>query len=141
MKLLFAFIAGLTFGIGLIISGMANPANVIGFLDLAGKWNPSLAFVMMGAIPVTFMAFRWLESRQRTALNEEVHLPGKTHINPQLIIGSLLFGVGWAIAGFCPGPALVSIGFGEIKAVLFVVAMLIGMKLFDVLHKSKQIGA
>lgn len=137
MKLLTALIAGLIFGMGLIISGMANPRNVTGFLDLYGNWNPSLAFVMLGAIPVTMISFRWIESRQKTLLNEELHLPGKTHINPQLIIGSLLFGVGWAIAGLCPGPALVSIGFGETKAVLFVIAMLIGMKFFNTVHKAK----
>ncbi|MEI7428768.1 MAG: YeeE/YedE family protein [Betaproteobacteria bacterium] len=131
MKNIFTFISGLIFGIGLIISGMTNPAKVIGFLDLFGSWDPSLMFVMLGAIPVAFISFRIIEKKQATLLNESVHLPGKNHINSELIIGSLLFGSGWALAGLCPGPALVALGSGNSKAVIFVLAMLAGMLLHD----------
>lgn len=138
MKLFTAFISGLIFGIGLIVSGMSDPSRVIGFLDLAGSWNPSLAFVMGGAIPVTFIAFRWLESRGKTVLNEELHLPGKSHINTELILGSLLFGAGWAISGFCPGPAIVAVGAGYTKAIVFTIAMLIGMMIYDYAHQFRK---
>lgn len=135
MKNIPVFISGLTFGVGLIISGMTNPAKVIGFLDLFGKWDPSLMFVMLGAIPIAFIGFRSIEKKQTTFFNESVHLPGKSHINPELIIGSLLFGSGWALAGFCPGPALVALGSGNGKAVIFVIAMLAGMFLHDHLYR------
>lgn len=138
MKLLTALISGLIFGIGLIVSGMADPSRVIGFLDLTGNWNPSLALVMGGAIPVTFIAFRWLEGRDKTVLNDELHLPGKTHINTELVLGSLMFGAGWAIAGFCPGPAIVAVGAGYGEAILFVVAMLVGMKIHDYAHQFRK---
>jgi uncharacterized membrane protein YedE/YeeE len=138
MKLLTALISGLIFGIGLIVSGMADPSRVIGFLDLTGNWNPSLALVMGGAIPVTFIAFRWLESRGKTALNDELHLPGTTHINTELVLGSLLFGAGWAIAGFCPGPAIVALGAGYEQAAIFVIAMLVGMKIHDFAHQFRN---
>jgi len=129
MKLVITFLSGLLFGLGLIVSGMTNPNKVIGFLDLFGNWDPSLAFVMGSAIPVTFLAFRWLEKKQRTFFNDELHLPGTTHINTELIIGSLLFGVGWALAGYCPGPAIVSLGSGNLELLYFVTAMLLGMQI------------
>lgn len=129
MKLVITFLSGLLFGLGLIVSGMTNPNKVIGFLDLFGNWDPSLAFVMGSAIPVTFLAFRWLEKKQRTFFNDELHLPGTTHINTELIIGSLLFGGGWALAGYCPGPAIVSLGSGNLELLYFVTAMLLGMQI------------
>lgn len=138
MKLFTALLSGLIFGIGLIVSGMADPSRVIGFLDLAGNWNPSLALVMGGAIPVTFIAFRWLESRGKTALNEEIHLPGKTHLNTELVLGSLMFGAGWALAGFCPGPAIVALSAGYSEALIFVIAMLVGMKIHDFAHQFRK---
>lgn len=138
MKLLTAFISGLIFGIGLIVSGMSDPSRVIGFLDLTGSWNPSLALVMAGAIPVTFLAFRWLESRGKTILNEDVHLPGKSHINIELILGSFLFGAGWAMSGFCPGPAIVAVGAGYSKAVIFTIAMIAGMMIHDYAHQFRR---
>lgn len=131
MKNILTFIAGLVFGIGLIVSGMTNPSNVIAFLDIFGNWSPGLALVMGGAIPISFITFRYLEKRNSTVLNEPIHLPGKTHINKELIIGSLLFGAGWAIAGFCPGPALVALGAGYDKAMIFVLAMIAGMLMHD----------
>lgn len=136
MKNLLTFLAGLGFGIGLIISGMTNPAKVIGFLDLFGQWDPSLMFVMIGAILVTFFGFRFIEKRQTTVFEEPLHLPGKTHINKDLVIGSVVFGAGWAMAGLCPGPALVALGSGNEKALIFVAAMLVGMYLHD--HPFKR---
>lgn len=127
MKNMISFVAGLVFGLGLIISGMTNPAKVIGFLDLAGQWDPSLAFVMLGAIVVAFFAFRYTEAKSKTLLNESIQLPEKTHISKELVIGSMLFGAGWALAGFCPGPAIVALGAGYQQALIFVIAMLAGM--------------
>jgi len=131
MKNLLTLFAGLTFGFGLIISGMSNPNKVINFLDITGNWDPSLALVMLGAIPLAFLGFRWIETSHKTIFNEELHLPGKDNFNPSLLIGSLLFGVGWAITGFCPGPALVALGTGSVKAIFFVAAMLMGMLVHD----------
>jgi len=131
MKNLLTLFAGLTFGFGLIISGMSNPNKVINFLDITGNWDPSLALVMLGAIPLAFLGFRWIETSHKTIFNEELHLPGKDNFNPSLLIGSLLFGVGWAITGFCPGPALVALGTGSVKPIFFVAAMLMGMLVHD----------
>jgi hypothetical protein len=136
MKNTLTFISGLIFGLGLIVSGMTSPAKVIGFLDLFGSWDPSLLFVMLGAIPVALIGFRYIEKKQVTFLHDPIHLPGKTHINKELIIGSLLFGFGWALAGFCPGPAVVALGFGNYQALIFVIAMLMGMLLHDQTYKK-----
>ncbi len=136
MKLRMAYLSGLIFGFGLIVSGMTNPKKVIGFLDLFGQWDPSLMLVMGAAIPLTFITFRWLEKKQTTILNEVLHLPGTRKIDLPLIIGSIFFGVGWALAGYCPGPAIVSLGLGNESVVYFVIAMLIGMKLVDIVTKK-----
>jgi uncharacterized membrane protein YedE/YeeE len=127
MNALAAFAAGLVFGIGLIVSGMTDPAKVIGFLDIAGNWDPSLAFVMAGAIAVGFFAFAFARRRTRAFLGEAVRLPQRRDIDLRLVLGSLIFGIGWGLAGFCPGPALVASAAGETKAALFVLAMLLGM--------------
>ena len=131
MSVFFALLAGATFGIGLILSGMANPAKVLGFLDLAGTWDPSLAFVMGGAILVGVFAFAFARKRTTSLLGLPMRMPTATGVDRRLVGGSLLFGVGWGIAGFCPGPALVALGMGEQKAVVFVAAMLAGMALFE----------
>ena len=131
MSVFFALLAGATFGIGLILSGMANPAKVLGFLDLAGTWDPSLAFVMGGAILVGVFAFAFARKRTTSLLGLPMRMPTATGVDRRLVGGSLLFGVGWGIAGFCPGPALVALGMGEHKAVVFVAAMLAGMALFE----------
>ncbi len=131
MATFFALLAGAVFGIGLIVSGMADPAKVLGFLDLAGTWDPSLAFVMGGAIMVGAFAFTFARRRTVSLLGLQMRLPTSTELDRRLIGGSLLFGIGWGIAGFCPGPALVALGMGEQKAMVFVVAMLIGMGLFE----------
>ena len=133
-----SLLAGLVFGLGLIVSGMANPAKVLGFLDLAGAWDPSLAFVMAGAIAVATLAFALAKKRTVTFLGSAMKLPTSRDIDRRLVIGSLLFGVGWGVAGFCPGPGLVALGMGEIKALVFVGAMLAGMGIFELIEKRKQ---
>lgn len=129
MSGLAAFAAGLVFGAGLILSGMTDPAKVIGFLDIAGNWDPSLALVMGGAILIGFFAFRLAARRARSFLGGAMHLPRRRDIDARLIAGSVVFGVGWGIAGFCPGPALVSFASGVEPAAVFVAAMLFGMAL------------
>lgn len=131
MPTFFALLAGSVFGIGLIVSGMADPAKVLGFLDLAGNWDPSLAFVMGGAILVGVFAFTFARKRTVSLLGLQMRMPTATQVDKRLVGGGLLFGIGWGIAGFCPGPALVALGMGEHKAVIFVVAMLVGMALFE----------
>ena len=133
-----ALLAGLLFGIGLMVSGMANPAKVLGFLDLAGQWDPSLAFVMAGAIAIGSLAFSAARHRNRSYLGLPMQLPISRDITPRLIFGSTAFGVGWGLAGFCPGPALVAIGAGYPKAVGFVAAMAAGMAAVDLIERAKS---
>ena len=135
------FLTGLIFGIGLIVSGMTDPGKVIGFLDLAGTWDPSLALVMGGAILVGVFAFALARQRTRTFLGSALHLPVSRDIDGRLLGGSLLFGAGWRLAGFCPGPAIVSAGAGQPKAMVFVLAMLAGMWLFEWLGQRPERGA
>ena len=138
MALFYAWLAGLIFGIGLLISGMTNPAKVIGFLDLAGHWDPSLGFVMAGAIAVAAVGFKFARTRTRSLLGLPMNLPTARHIDRRLVVGSLLFGIGWGLAGVCPGPALVLLGSGIGKGAVFVIAMLVGMGLFEWLERKKQ---
>lgn len=126
-----AFIAGLLFGLGLILSQMVNPAKVIGFLDVMGNWDPSLIFVMVGAIFVSFFAFKQAKKMQKTVIGESVTLPTQTKIDAKLVIGALIFGVGWGLAGYCPGPALVSLVFCYTQSLVFVGAMLLGMLIYE----------
>ncbi|MGH8785160.1 MAG: DUF6691 family protein [Cupriavidus necator] len=135
MGTLFSLLAGLVFGIGLILSGMANPAKVLGFLDLAGAWDPSLAFVMAGAILVGVVAFALARRRQRSWLGLPMQWPALAAVTPRLVLGSAAFGVGWGLAGFCPGPALVALGAGYAKAWGFVGAMLAGMALYEIAER------
>lgn len=125
-----SFAAGAIFGLGLVISGMANPAKVIGFLDIAGNWDPTLAFVMGGAILVAFPAYRWAASREKPLLTEKWSLPDRNDIDMRLLAGAALFGVGWGLAGFCPGPALAAIGIAPVDALTFVIAMIAGALAF-----------
>ncbi len=125
------FIVGLLFGWGLLISGMTDPAKVIGFLDLAGSWDPSLALVMGGAIAVGFFAFGAAKKRTSNFLGGALHLPTSRDLDKRLLLGALLFGAGWGLAGFCPGPGIVSMAAGQPKAMVFVVAMLAGMLVFE----------
>jgi uncharacterized membrane protein YedE/YeeE len=136
--LIVSFLAGLLFGLGLMLSGMADPAKVLGFLDLAGIWDPSLAFVMAGAIGVGMFAFAISRRRKLSLLGWPMQLPSATGITPRLLAGSALFGIGWGVAGFCPGPALVALGMGEGKAIAFVLAMLAGMLVFEWLEARRR---
>ncbi|WP_151638742.1 YeeE/YedE family protein [Noviherbaspirillum aerium] len=138
MKIFMALVAGLLFGLGLILSGMTDPSKVLGFLDLAGKWDPSLAFVMGGALLVGSLVFPFATKRQKSFLGDTMRLPTATKIDQRLVLGSLTFGVGWGLAGYCPGPALASLAQGGSKPVLFFVAMLAGMALFEVLERTKN---
>lgn len=135
MNMLTALLAGLLFGIGLLLSGMTDPSRVIGFLDLAGLWNPSLAFVMGGAVLVGLFAFRFAQRRSTTYLGSAIYLPSAQHIDRRLVLGNVSFGVGWGLAGFCPGPALVALAAGQQKALVFTVAMLGGMLLYELADK------
>jgi len=137
MYAVYAFVAGLVFGLGLIVSGMSNPAKVLGFLDLAGKWDPSLALVMGGAIAVGVIGFAVARKRTVTLVGTPMHLPQARDIDRRLVLGSLVFGIGWGLVGFCPGPALVALGQGHVKAFIFVVAMLAGMGIFELLEQRK----
>jgi uncharacterized membrane protein YedE/YeeE len=131
MPMITAFLAGLLFGGGLILSGMSNPAKVLSFLDIAGRWDPSLAFVMVGAILVAAIAFRMGGARTRTVFGGAIHMPGAAHVDARLVLGSAVFGVGWGLVGYCPGPALTSLGVGGWPTLLFVVAMIAGMTVFE----------
>ncbi len=138
MSKLTAFVAGLIFGLGLLLAGMANPAKVLGFLDLAGTWDPSLALVMAGAIAVALLPFTLAKKRQQSLLGLPMQLPNKREIDRRLIGGSLLFGIGWGIAGICPGPAVAILLTGHWQVILFVAAMLIGMALFEALERRER---
>lgn len=133
----FALLAGMIFGVGLILSGMSDPSKVIGFLDITGDWDPSLVFVLGGAVAVGLLTFPFASKRQQSLLGEVMHLPAATQIDRRLILGSITFGVGWGLAGYCPGPALASLALGGLKPFMFVVAMLAGMGLFEALEQRK----
>ena len=124
-----ALASGLVFGLGLAVSGMMNPARVIGVLDVAGDWDPTLAFVMGGALLVAAPAYRLIPKRERPVLEEEFSLPRKEAVDAPLVGGSVLFGVGWGLVGFCPGPAIAALGTGLVPVFAFVAAMLAGMAL------------
>lgn len=122
-----ALVVGLIFGLGLCLSGMSEPSKVLGFLDLAGAWDPSLAFVMGGAVAIAAPAFALARRRRVDWLGGEIELPGKRTIDAPLALGALVFGAGWGLAGVCPAPGIVDIGFGSPSALIFVAAMAIGM--------------
>ena len=134
-----SFAAGFVFGLGLLVSGMANPAKVLGFLDLAGAWDPTLALVMAGAVAVGAAAFAFMKKRTRTLLGAPLLLPSPRRIDRRLVLGSLVFGVGWGLAGICPGPALVLAGAGSAKGIVFLVAMIAGNGIFEFLEKRKRV--
>ncbi len=127
MRLLICYLIGLVFGVGISISGMANPAKVLNFFDVAGNWDPSLAFVMGGALIVTFIGYRFVLKRPAPTLSETFQLPTRRDLDLPLIGGSAVFGVGWGIAGFCPGGALPALGTGRSEVIIFVVALLVGI--------------
>ena len=135
-----SFAAGFVFGLGLLVSGMANPAKVLAFLDLAGAWDPSLALVMAGAVAVGGGAFAYMKRRTRTLLGAPVLIPSPRRIDRRLVLGSLVFGVGWGLAGICPGPALVLVGTGSVKGLVFLAAMIAGNGVFEFLEKKKRVA-
>lgn len=141
MKILMALLAGLLFGLGLILSGMTDPAKVLGFLDLSGNWDPSLALVMGGALLVGSLAFPFVVKRPKSILGDALRLPTATQIDRRLVLGGLTFGVGWGLAGYCPGPALASLAQGGMKPLLFFIAMLAGMAMFDLFERIRPKSA
>ena len=126
MRLFISFVLCLVFGVGLYVSGMTQPSKVLGFLDILGDWDPSLAFVMAGAVAVGLVAFSFARQRRRTFLGDELRLPRITEIDAPLVVGSLIFGIGWGLSGICPGPGIVDVGFLDWRALVFVVSMAAG---------------
>ena len=127
LRTLAACLAGLLFGLGLVVSRMIDPAKVLGFLDLAGDWDPSLAFVMIGAIPVAALGYRATLARRAPLFDSGFHGPTRTQVDRPLVVGAALFGAGWGLVGYCPGPALTALALGMWQTYVFVAAMLIGM--------------
>ena len=138
LNCLVALVVGLVFGLGLILSGMANPAKVLAFLDVAGAWDPSLALVMAGAIATAFLPFRWAMRRSTSMTGEPMRIPRSGNIDRPLIVGSLLFGMGWGLAGICPGPGIVLAGCGVPKGIVFVAVVCITMGLFGVMRQRTR---
>lgn len=137
MRGLMAFLAGTVFGLGLLLAGMADPGKVLGFLDLAGQWDPSLGLVMVGAIGVALIPLQWSRRQTRSLLGAPMQLPQARELDRRLIVGSLVFGVGWGIAGICPGPAVALLLAGYWQILLFVLAMVVGMLLFSALERRR----
>jgi uncharacterized membrane protein YedE/YeeE len=135
MQIMTAFVTGLIFGLGLILSEMTNPAKIIGFLNIFGNWDPSLVLVMLGAITVTAVSFKLTKSRQQTFFGQQIKLPKSSNIDRRLITGSLIFGVGWGLVGYCPGPVLASVLLGGYQPLIFAISMLIGMGAFEVVNQ------
>lgn len=131
-----AFIVGFIFALGLGLSGMTNPNKVVGFLDLFGNFDPSLIFVMIGAIAIHFIAYKLIRKRTSPLFEKEWLVPTKKEITPALIFGSFLFGIGWALGGFCPGPALTSLGSLQARPAIFIISMIAGMIIFKVIDKK-----
>jgi uncharacterized membrane protein YedE/YeeE len=140
MNRVLEFFVGLVFGSGLLLSGMTDPGKVIGFLDVTGSWDPSLAMVMGGAVMVGLVAFAFARKRTTTLLGGAMHLPNREDIDPRLLIGALVFGVGWGLAGFCPGPAVVAMGAGVWQAAVMTAAMFAGMAVHELSARPAQDG-
>ena len=132
------FFVGLVFGLGLLISGMTDPGKVIGFLDVTGSWDPSLAFGMGGAVLLSFFAFRISRNWTTSLMGRVIILSDLKMIDFKLVLGSALFGIGWGLSGFCPGPALASLATGEMKPIIFVIAMVVGMGLEKAYQRFHQ---
>jgi uncharacterized membrane protein YedE/YeeE len=143
MTSLTAFIGGTLFGLGLIVAGMNDPLKVLAFLDLAGRWDPSLALVMLGAISTAAAGFAYAARRRCTLLGEALQLPDRRQVDAPLLVGSLLFGVGWGLAGYCPGPGIVGLWAGSLPAAVFVIAMLFGIEAhawYDQSRRQTEVG-
>jgi len=136
MLVIIAFLCGLIFGVGLLISGLANPEKVLGFLDLSQAWDPSLAFVMMGAIAVGIVGFALVKGKKRAICGVPILLPENNAVDRALLVGAILFGLGWGLAGICPGPSLVLLGVGIGKGLLFTLSMLVGMVFVNRFRKT-----
>lgn len=139
-KAIASFGTGLVFALGLGLSGMTQPSKVLGFLDIAGRWDPSLLFVMGGAVLFGLLVFPRILSRERPLMGSTFHLPSQHRIDLPLMAGSVLFGIGWGLSGYCPGPALVSLVTGAPGALVFLVTMLSGMVLFEVLQRRGTVA-
>lgn len=135
---IFALSSGIIFGLGLILAGMSNPSKVLAFLDITGLWDPSLMFVMGGAIGVGIVAFALAKKRTMAILGDVMHLPSKQDIDTKVMLGGVIFGIGWGIAGICPGPALVLLGAGSKQGIIFVIAMLIGITIYSVISNARK---
>lgn len=131
-----AMTVGFIFALGLGISGMTNPQKIIGFLDVFGKWDPSLIFVMLGSIVIHFFFYKIIRKRESPLFSMDWHVPKKSQVTPSLIVGSIIFGIGWGIAGYCPGPALTSLASLHPRAVIFVLGMIVGMFIFKKLDQK-----
>jgi uncharacterized membrane protein YedE/YeeE len=136
MRLITTYLIGLVFGVGISISGMANPAKVLNFFDVAGIWDPSLGFVMGGALIVTFIGYRYVLKRPTPMLSQTFYLPGRRDLDLPLIGGSAVFGIGWGIAGFCPGGALPALGTGSVDVWIFVTALLAGIVIANIIQAA-----
>jgi uncharacterized protein len=142
MSVFVQFLIGLLFGTGLVVAGMSDPAKVLNFLDVTRMWDPSLAFVMGGAVVVTFIGYRLAWQRQRPVYDAHFHIPLSKVLDAKLVLGSAIFGVGWGLGGLCPGPAFTALGTGKASAIIFVIAMCVGMvaaRMVDVI-KTKPLG-
>lgn len=137
-SLFFALLSGVVFGLGLILAGMADPAKVLAFLDLAGMWDPSLGLVMGGAIAVGLVAFKIAGKRSSSLLGLPMNLPTSRIIDKRLVVGGLVFGIGWGLVGICPAPAFVLLGTGSTKGIVFLIAMLIGMGIFELIESKRK---
>ncbi|MEI6557297.1 MAG: DUF6691 family protein [Rhodospirillaceae bacterium] len=137
-EIVVALVAGLLFGAGLALSGMTNPEVVLGFLDIAGAWNPALLFVMAGAVPVTFLGYRLAFRRERSWFSGRFDLPATRTLDRPLLLGAALFGAGWGLAGYCPGPALASLPAGAPGTLVFLAAMLCGLWLVRVRRAGSE---
>lgn len=142
MKTLLLLLAGILFGLGIAVSGMINPAKVLNFFDVAGTWDPSLAFVMLGGVTTAFLGYRWLfASREIPWFGTTFHAPISSHVDAQLLAGSALFGVGWGLSGFCPGGSIPALGLGQVQAFAFVAALMAGIATARLLQRKIQIAA
>ncbi|EKT65142.1 DUF6691 family protein [Providencia burhodogranariea] len=137
MPIIIALISGLLFGMGLILAGMSNPAKILGFLDIAESWDPSLLITMTVAMVVSAIAFVVIKKSQVSLLNCQIQIPSNQKIDKPLIIGSALFGIGWGLVGICPGPALLLAGMGITRGILFTLAMIIGISIFQIIKNKK----
>lgn len=137
MKSLLAIICGILFGAGLAVSGMTDTQKVIGFLDIFGNWVPDLAFVMGAAVLVTVVGFKIVLKQQHPIFDKQFYLPSNTHVDAKLLLGAVMFGIGWGLYGYCPGPAIASLAYVDISSIIFIASMLAGMLVFNLFETKK----